>query len=113
MESLRFHYKCFHMHSKATRIIVREYNLSDLYVFSGQKFLIQVEVKLLYKYVTIYRVVMHLPRLDWCKMMEDDSKNKMFWQLIQVMKNSAGSKVIHKCPYTVGGQVSADFEINI
>lgn len=61
----------------------------------------QVEVKLLYKYGTIYREVMHTPTFDACALMDGKYNNKMLDQLVQFMLDSAGPDIIHKCPYTV------------
>lgn len=64
----------------------------------------QGEVKLLYKYGTIYREVMHTPTVDACALMDGKYNNKMLDQLVQFMLDSAGPDIIHKCPYTVNKQ---------
>lgn len=44
---------------------------------------------------------MHTTKLDWCAIMENKFENKMWEQLIDLINDSAGEDVIHKCPYTV------------
>lgn len=38
-------------------------------------------------------------------MMKKDQDNKIFAQLVQVMKDSAGAKIVHECPYLVSFHV--------
>lgn len=71
------------------------------WIFSVSNATRQAEVKLFYKYGTIYREVMHTPVLDWCALMDNKFDNKMWATLLQVIKESAGTKIIHSCPYTV------------
>ena len=59
-----------------------------------------MEVKLFYKYGTIYREVMHTPNFDLCKIMKDGDTNLMIKQLIQLIKDSI-PLALHECPYTV------------
>lgn len=74
--------------------------LSVLFESSAYKFL-KVESKLQYKYGVIYREVMHTQKLNWCQLMkEDELENKMFAQLIHLLKDSTPT-VIHECPYNV------------
>lgn len=67
---------------------------------------LKVEVKLLYKYGTIYREVLHTPVFEWCKFVEENSDDRDFKiksplaLLYGIIKDSAPA-VVHKCPYTV------------
>lgn len=74
-----------------------------------------MEAKLLYKYGTIYREVLHTPVIDWCRFMsENDDPSKIIVKsplalLYAVIRDSVPS-IIHKCPYTVS---SSYFELLI
>lgn len=65
-----------------------------------------MEAKLLYKYGTIYREVLHTPVIDWCRFMsENDDPSQIIVKsplalLYAVIRDSVPS-IIHKCPYTV------------
>ena len=59
-----------------------------------------MEVKLFYKYGTIYREVMHTPRFNLCKNVQEGKSNLIVKHLIEIIKDTAPG-FVHECPYTV------------
>jgi len=60
---------------------------------------LKVEARLEFKYGTVYREVIRLPKIVWCYMMNSDSfANKILSQLIDIIRETA-PQVLHKCPY--------------
>lgn len=58
----------------------------------------QLVNKLLFKYGTIYREVMHTPRIDVCKVNKLGTDNKLV-KMIYAFVNS--TDLTHECPYNV------------
>lgn len=64
---------------------------------------LKIEAKLFFKYGTIYREVIHTPRIEWCGMAKDYLQPKIPTPLsvaIEIIKDSA-PEAVHQCPYTV------------
>lgn len=59
---------------------------------------LKISGQLFYKYGTIYRDVLHSPRIDVCQIM--NSTNKLVKQIIEMIDDSALG-IVHPCPYTV------------
>lgn len=57
----------------------------------------EVEAKLIFKYGTIYREVMHTKNVNFCNLMENKNDNKMLEQLIMLV-NDTTPGIVHKCP---------------
>lgn len=62
--------------------------------------LFQFEGKLLYRYGNIYREVMHMPRINVCRVTLDYQSNIMLATLLKMTLESAPT-LIHPCPYKV------------
>lgn len=60
----------------------------------------KLELKLFFKYGTIYREVIYMRRIDWCETMRNHTDNKILLQLLNLLKDSAPG-LLHECPYTV------------
>lgn len=58
----------------------------------------QIDVKLFYKYGTIYREVMHTPRIDACEVVSKGTDSKAVKMLIDFFNST---DLVHKCPYNV------------
>ncbi|CRK95989.1 CLUMA_CG009430, isoform A [Clunio marinus] len=58
-----------------------------------------IDCKMMYKYGTIYREIMRFDNIDFCKIMEEGSKNKLV-QAHYGLFNESVPGVLHKCPYT-------------
>lgn len=67
-------------------------------------FLQKIEVKIFYKYGTIYREVIHTPRVEWCPVMKDYVQPKLIntpLNMMLLMINSSFPTLLHECPYKV------------
>lgn len=61
----------------------------------------KIESTLLFKYGTIYRQVMTIPKLDYCQYIKVTAKeNMLMYQLVRIIK-AADPTIVHDCPYTV------------
>lgn len=63
----------------------------------------QTEAKLFYNYGMIYREVIHTPKGDWCKLMEDYLYPKVPSPLSVILQliNDTAPEMVQKCPYQV------------
>lgn len=55
-------------------------------------------ITLNFKYITIYRDVMHTPSFDWCQIMKMGTSNIMIKQFLALANSS---DLLHQCPYKV------------
>lgn len=64
-----------------------------------------MDVKLLYKYGTIYREVLNTQRIDWCQLMKEREKhtNLLVRQMYLLMRDGF-PELMHDCPYKVRKQ---------
>lgn len=56
------------------------------------------EVIYSYRYGTIFREVIHSPKMEWCSMMDGAAANPIFSSILQEIKDSVPN-LLHKCPY--------------
>ena len=53
-----------------------------------------------YKYDTIFREILHSPKVDWCRFINTYSPaNRLFWIAIELVQG-VDKSLIHPCPYT-------------
>lgn len=55
-------------------------------------------MKLLFKYGTIYREVMHTPKIDACRVASQGSDSKVVKMLVDFFNST---DLVHECPYNV------------
>lgn len=64
----------------------------------------RLKPKMFYKYGTIYREVIHTPRVEWCKLMKEGllaTENTNSHVLSDPAGEDSTPEVVHECPYTV------------
>lgn len=59
----------------------------------------QVETRLSYKYVTTYRQVMIMPRIDFCAIAKESFDNKLIAVVVQIIRDTAPELI--DCPLKV------------
>lgn len=62
------------------------------------KNLIYIELVYSYRYGTIYREVIHSPKLEFCGIMEGSLNNPFLSSIINEIRDSV-PELFHKCPY--------------
>lgn len=100
VQSIIFDVECFHDDTKAD---LRSFCKWSFDLHRLHNFIIckqKLEARVFYKYGTIYREVIHTPRVDWCQIMREGTSNIVFKAFFNLIKDNAPS-VIHPCPYTV------------
>jgi hypothetical protein len=69
-------------------------------------FSFKIEIAMQYKYGTIYRQVLQLPRFNACDLFSVTSKqNILAYQIVLLAKVSCPG-AIHRCPYSVGHEAN-------
>lgn len=61
-----------------------------------------MNITLNYKYVVIYRDVMHTPSFDWCRIMKMGTTNIMIKQFLALANTT---DLLHECPYKVHTEI--------